>query len=63
VDDPAGELGVPEADGVVTAARRHMSFMPLELFDNLDYEAHEPEEWIELGREDGVSTLGAGYPS
>ena len=28
--------------------------MPLELFDNYDYEAHSPEEWLELGAEEGV---------
>jgi hypothetical protein len=50
VDQAAAELaGVPEADGVVSAARKHMSFMPLELFDNLDYETHTPEEWVALG--------------
>ncbi len=31
---------------------------PLELFDNLDYELYDPEEWVELGEEDGVSCWG-----
>lgn len=31
---------------------------PLELFDNLDYELYDPEEWVELGEEDGVSCRG-----
>ncbi len=46
---------MPEADGVLTAARKHMAFMPLELFDNSEYEAREPLEWLALGKDAGVS--------
>lgn len=46
--------GVPEADGVHMAARKHMSYMPLELFDNPEYDAHTPEEWLALGAAEGV---------
>ncbi|KAG2427037.1 hypothetical protein HYH02_014682 [Chlamydomonas schloesseri] len=53
VDDPELLDGVPEADGVHTAARKHMAYMPLELFDDLDYEAASPEEWVALGAEQG----------
>ena len=45
---------MPEADGIFTAARKHMAFMPLELFDNLCYETHSPEEWLALGPETGT---------
>eukprot|EP00798_Chlamydomonas_sp_ICE-L_P021155 gene21155-28044_t len=45
--------GAPEADGVMTATRKHMAFMPLELFDNLEYERHSPEEWVQLGAASG----------
>lgn len=55
VDDPEVVDGVPEADGVHTATRKHMAYMPLELFDDLDYEAASPEEWVALGAEEGVS--------
>ncbi|GFR40055.1 hypothetical protein Agub_g593 [Astrephomene gubernaculifera] len=51
VDDV--EESVPEADGVHTAARKHMSYMPLELFDNLEYDAHTPAEWVQLGAAHG----------
>ncbi|KXZ43278.1 hypothetical protein GPECTOR_96g744 [Gonium pectorale] len=53
VDDEDVQDGVPEADGVHTAARKHMSYMPLELFDNLEYDAHTPEEWVQLGASKG----------
>ncbi|PNH05107.1 Dynein heavy chain 7, axonemal [Tetrabaena socialis] len=49
VDDAEVHDGVPEADGVHTAARKHMSYMPLELFDNVEYDLHAPEEWVQLG--------------
>ena len=55
MDERDAEGGVPEADGVLAATRQHMSFMPLELFDNIEYEQHTPEEWVELGKEQGVS--------
>ncbi|GLC77190.1 hypothetical protein PLESTF_001896200 [Pleodorina starrii] len=48
-----GGGGVPEADGVTTAARKHMSYMPLELFDNPEYDAYTPAEWVELGEAQG----------
>lgn len=51
---------VPEADGVIAAVRKHMTFMPLELFDNLDYESHEPQEWVDLGKDKGVSSIAVG---
>ncbi|GIL71495.1 hypothetical protein Vretifemale_2043, partial [Volvox reticuliferus] len=53
VDDAEVHDGVPEADGVHTAARKHMSYMPLELFDNIEYDLHTPEEWVELGASEG----------
>lgn len=32
-----------------------MSFMPLELFDNLEYEKYEsPQGWVDAGRNSGV---------
>lgn len=55
VDDVSPEGGVPEADGVLSAARSHMAFMPLELFDNLEFESHSPEAWVELGKQSHVS--------
>ena len=39
----------------MTATHKRMAFMPLELFDNLEYEIHTPQEWVELGAEEGVS--------
>ncbi|GAX82307.1 hypothetical protein CEUSTIGMA_g9736.t1 [Chlamydomonas eustigma] len=51
VDDREELSGMPEADGVVTAARKRMAFMPLELFDNLLYEIHTPEEWMQQERD------------
>lgn len=30
------------------------SFLPLDIFDNTEYEMYNPTEWLELGREDGV---------
>ncbi|KAG2500939.1 hypothetical protein HYH03_000764 [Edaphochlamys debaryana] len=53
VDDPELHDGVPEADGIHTAAKKHMSYMPLELFDNLDYEPYTPDEWVEQGCDNG----------
>ncbi|GFH24011.1 uncharacterized protein HaLaN_21723, partial [Haematococcus lacustris] len=53
VDDSVMEQGVPEADGVITAARRRIAFMPLELFDNTEYEMHSPEEWVQLAQQQG----------
>ena len=55
VDEKEIQEGVPEADGVLAATRRRMSFMPLELFDNTEYDLHTLEEWVELGAGDGVS--------
>eukprot|EP00983_Pelagomonas_calceolata_P128029 1161469-Pelagomonas_calceolata.AAC.52 len=56
VDEQEEVLGVPEADGVLAATRKHMAFMPLELFDNFEYDPHTPEEWVEIGKEQGVSS-------
>ncbi|GIL46228.1 hypothetical protein Vafri_3260 [Volvox africanus] len=53
VDDAEVHDGIPEADGVHTAARKHMSYMPLELFDNIEYDIHTPEEWVNLGASEG----------
>jgi len=53
VDEQEEVLGVPEADGVLAATRKHMAFMPLELFDNFEYDPHTPEEWVEIGKEQG----------
>lgn len=55
--------GVPEADGVVKAAKKRMSFMPLELFDNLEYEAHSPQEWVALGAADSGVGASPALPS
>lgn len=54
VDDPEVLTGVPEADGIITAAKKHISFMPLELFDNLEYETHTPQQWLDLGQGKGT---------
>ena len=47
------ECCLPDKDGIAAEAQMHMAFMPLELFDNPEFESRSPQEWVALGADSG----------
>ena len=43
-------------DGTAAGMKRQRSLLPLEIFDNTEYEERRPEEWAPVRKEGGVRT-------
>jgi hypothetical protein len=52
-DDPP-QCVTPDSDCVTQEVHKQMGFMPLELFDDADFEQRTPEEWVALGAANGT---------